>query len=136
MPEPVKIKEIVAGETVCIIGIVEQTDYKKFRKPRIFSASVADDSGMCRIIWFNGGYLQGQIEPGKIIMASGKSSIYKHRVQLTNPKFTIIENEDDIDPDALCGATYPASANLTNRHIKKIIKPIMFEILRHRKMVL
>ncbi|MBW8016482.1 MAG: ATP-dependent DNA helicase RecG [Planctomycetes bacterium] len=128
MPEPVKIKEIVAGQTVCIIGIIEQTDYKKFRKPRIFSASVADDSGMCKIIWFNGGYLQNQLEPGKIIMASGKSSIYKYRVQLTNPKFSIIENEDDIDPDTLSGATYPASANLTNRHIKKIIKPIIEEL--------
>ena len=128
MPEPVKIKEIVPDQTVCIIGIIEQTSYKKFRKPRIFSASVADDSGMCRIVWFNGGYLQGQLEPGKIIMASGKSSIYKHRVQLTNPKFTIIENEDDIDPDALSGAIYPASANLTNRQIRKIIAPVIKEL--------
>jgi len=125
MPEPIKIKDIVEGETVCIIGIIEQVDYKKFRKPRIFSAYVADDSGVCKVVWFNGGYLQSQLEPGRIVMATGKTSIYNHHVQLTNPKFTLIENEEDIDPDALCGATYPASANLTNRHIKKIIKPVI-----------
>ncbi len=122
MPEPVKIKEVVAGETVCVIGIVEQTHYKKFGRPKIFSVYLADDSGMCKVIWFNGGYLQKQLAPGKIIMATGKAGHYKHQLQLTNPKFTIIENEAEIDPDALSGATYPASANLTNRHIKKIIK--------------
>ena len=128
MPDPIKINEIVDGKTVCVIGVVEQTNFKKFRRPQIFSIYLADDTGICKILWFNGGYIQKQIEPGKVIMAYGKVSTYKHQLQLTNPKFTIVDDPEDADPDALSGATYPASANLTSRQIKNIIRPVIEEL--------
>jgi len=127
-PEPTKIKDLKPKQDACVIGVVEQTDFQKFRRPQIFSAYIADDSGVCKVIWFNGGYLQKQLEPGKIVMLAGKVNLYKHQLQITNPKFTVMESEEDIDPDALSGATYPASANLTSRNIKKILKPIIEQL--------
>lgn len=127
-PEPTKIKDLQPNQDACVIGIIEQTDFQKFRKPQTFTAYIADDSAACKVIWFNGSYLQKQLEPGKIIMVSGKVNLYKHQLQITNPKFTVMESEADIDPDALSGATYPASANLTSRNIKRILKPIIEEL--------
>ena len=77
MPEAVKIKKIQPDTEVTIVGIVESTDYLTFRKPPIFEATIADETGYCRVIWFNGGYLRNQLAPGMIITASGKAVVYK-----------------------------------------------------------
>ncbi len=90
-PQPIKIKQIKPDRDVTIIALIEATDLMNFRKPAIFEAMVADDTGLCRIIWFHGSYLQKQLNVGEVIMLSGKASLYKHQLQLTNPKFMIIK---------------------------------------------
>jgi hypothetical protein len=45
---------------------------------------VSDDTGICRIMWFHGGYLRGQLQPGQMLMAWGKVGEYA-------------ESEDEID---------------------------------------
>ena len=61
-------------------------------------------------------------------MASGKVSLYKHQLQLTNPKFIILDSPDQIKDDAFNGPIYPASAELTSTQIRRIIKPILNKI--------
>jgi len=61
-------------------------------------------------------------------MASGKVTQYKHQLQMTNPKFTVI---DEQAPDALeyfGGGVYPGSAKLSSRQIKRIIHPVLDNI--------
>ncbi len=121
-PEPKKISQIRPGETVCLVGIVEQTDYQAFRKTPFFEATLADESGICRIVWFRGKYLMGQIEPGQRLMVIGQARTYKHRLQLTNPKFHILLAEADQNPETFSGPVYPAGAKLASWQIKKIIQ--------------
>ena len=67
--------------------------FRSHRRPPIFEAMVSDETGVCRIIWFNGGYLRNQIRLGQVIVASGKPSVYKHQLQMTNPKFMMVEEQ-------------------------------------------
>ena len=55
LPEPVKISQMRSNATVTIVTVVESIDYQPHRSRPIFEAFVADDTGMCRIIWFHGG---------------------------------------------------------------------------------
>ncbi|MHC4759457.1 MAG: ATP-dependent DNA helicase RecG, partial [Planctomycetota bacterium] len=127
-PLPVKINQIEPEEKVTIIGLVESIDFNTFRKTPIFEANIADKTGVCRAIWFHGGYLRKKITPGLVIMATGKVSIYKHQLQMTNPKFLIIDEKTDAPDKFFSGGVYPASAQLSSMQIKKIIRPLIDNI--------
>jgi ATP-dependent DNA helicase RecG len=129
-PEPKKINQLETGETAAIVGLVESTDFQNYRRPAIFEAMVSDETGICRIIWFNGGYLRDQLRPGQAIMVWGKAGEYKHQLQLTNPKFRVIDAETAgkktaPDPFFFNGGVYPASGGLSSMQIKKIIRPVL-----------
>jgi ATP-dependent DNA helicase RecG len=133
-PQPAKIGQLREGRTATIVGLVESTDYQPYRRQPIFEAMVADDTGICRIIWFHGGYLRDSIRPGQAVLVWGKVSEYKHQLQLTNPKFRVIEEGalKGVKPaelaDYFSGGVYPASAGLSSGQIKKIIRPVLENI--------
>jgi len=124
-PETIKINQIQPGQSVAVIGQVESVDYQAFRRSQVFEAALADETGVCRIIWFHGGYLRNQLQPGMMIMASGKVTLYKHQLQMTNPKFVVIDEEHSKSVESFSGGVYPASAGLSSRQIKRIIAPLL-----------
>ena len=124
-PEPIKINQMQQGQSVTIIGMVESTDYQNYRRQPIFEALISDETGICRIIWFHGGYLRNQLEPGAVIMASGKVALYKHQLQMTNPRFVVLDEEHLKPAECFSGGVYPASAGLSSRQIKRIIAPLL-----------
>jgi ATP-dependent DNA helicase RecG len=128
IPEAVKINQLRPNQTLAVIGMVESTDYQNYRRQPLFEAMISDDTGMCRIIWFHGGYLRNQLEPGQIIHACGKVTLYKHQLQLTNPKFVILDDQHPEPEEYLSGGVYPASSKLSSRQIKRIIKPVLDHI--------
>lgn len=124
-PEPVKIRQMRPGRAATIVGLVESTDYQSFRRQPLFEAIVCDETGVCRIVWFHGGYLQNQLRPGQVIMASGKVASYKHQLQMTNPKFLVLD-KGGLEPDGyFSGGLYPATARMTSMQIKRIIRPVL-----------
>ena len=122
MPEPSAICDIAAEQTVCVVGIVEQTDYQPYRKVPIFEVTLADDTGILRVVWFRGKYLINQLEPGQVLLVHGKVKKYKYHLQMANPKFVILQEDQARDPSAMSGPVYPATAKLPNWQIKKIIR--------------
>jgi len=125
VPEPMKIDKLEAGATATIIGLVESIDYQGYRKPPIFEAIASDETGICRIVWFHGGYLRDQLQPGQVIMAWGKVGEYRHKLQLTNPKFLVVEEGTQKPWEYFSGGVYPAGGGLSSMQIKKIIRPVL-----------
>jgi ATP-dependent DNA helicase RecG len=109
LPEPTKISRIQPGHNAAVIGLVESTDFQTFRHPPTFEAAIADETGVCRIIWFHGGYLRSQIRPGQVIMASGRVSLYKRQLQMTNPRFLILDKKDLQPGEYFGGGVYSMS---------------------------
>jgi ATP-dependent DNA helicase RecG len=124
-PEAIKIGQMKPDEEATIIGLVESIDFRAYRRPAVFEAIVSDDTGTCRIVWFNGGYLRNQIQLGQFILASGKAAIYKHQLQMTNPKFMVLDEASTEPQRQFSGGVYPASGKLSSRQIKQIILPVL-----------
>lgn len=124
-PDAIKIKQMEPDKTVTIVGLVESIDYQSYRRPPIFEAMLSDDTGLCRIVWFHGGYLRNQLKPGQVIVASGKVSLYKHQLQMTNPKFLVVDEKTPQPEKYFSGGVYPASAKLSSRQIRRIIAPVI-----------
>jgi ATP-dependent DNA helicase RecG len=125
LPEPSKINQMRPNETTTVIGMIESTDYQSYRRQPLFEALISDDTGVCRAVWFHGGYLRDQLEPGQIVMLWGKATLYKHQVQLTNPKFLVIDQEHPQSSEHFSGGVYPASSRLSSAQIKRIIAPVL-----------
>ncbi len=121
LPELIKINQIQPGKDAAVIGQVESTDYQSYRRQPLFEAVISDDTGVCRVIWFHGGYLRNQLSPGQVIMVSGKAAVYKHQLQLTNPKFVVLNEEHHRSAEYFSGGVYPACKGLSSGQIKKII---------------
>jgi len=124
-PQAIKINQMQEGQTATIVGLVESTDYHIFRRPAFFEAMLADDTGACRVVWFHGGFLRDKLKPGQVIMASGKAALYKHQLQLTNPKFLVLEKTSLEPSEYFSGGVYPASGKLSSMQIKRIIRPVL-----------
>ncbi len=125
LPPPEKMNRMREGQEITILGLVESVDYQAFRRPAIFEAILSDETGFCRVIWFNGGYLRGQIIPGQPLLVWGKAARYKHQMQLANPKFRILQEGVTPDVESLGGAVYPATADLSSGHIKYAMKQLL-----------
>ena len=123
--DTVKIDQVRDGQEVSIVGLVESVDFQRFSKSQLFEAMLADQTGILRMIWFHGGYLTKQIEPGMTIMVSGKVAEYKHQLQMTNPKFMIITDTSINPGEFFAGGVYRASAGLSSNKIKSVIRPIL-----------
>ncbi len=124
-PKAIKINQMQPNQASTIIGLVESTDYQNYRKPPIFEAVLSDDTGVCRIVWFHGGFLREQLKPGQVIVASANVSLYRHQLQMTNPKFLVVDERTSRPDEYFSGGVYAAKANLSSRQIKKIIRPVL-----------
>jgi len=128
LPPPEKANRMREGQDISIVGLVESVDYQSYRRPPIFEAILADETGYCRVVWFNGGYLRGQIVAGQPLLAWGRAKRYKHQMQLTNPKFRVLPEGVTPDMESLGGAIYPATAELSSGHIKHVINQVLPEV--------
>lgn len=120
-----KIGQIRPGQVATIMALVESTDYQSYRRQPLFEAIVSDETGVCRIVWFHGGYLREKLQPGQIITASGKVTLYKHQLQMTNPRFLVLDEKNLTPEEYFSGGVYPASSQLSSRQIKRIIAPLL-----------
>jgi ATP-dependent DNA helicase RecG len=128
LSEPARIRQLKAGQSSTIIGLVQSTDFNRFGKSQIFEAMVTDDTGMCRIVWFHGGYLRDKLKVGRTIMATGKVTKYKYQLQMTNPKFMVVERSGPNPFEYFGGGIYSSTARLSSQQIKRIIQPVLEHI--------
>ena len=124
-PGRIKIAQMRPNEPATIVGLVESIDFQQFRRSPLLEVIVSDDTGVCRIVWFHGGYLRDQIQLGQVLMASGKAAIYKHQIQMANPKFMVLDEKHAESDKYFSGGVYSATARLSSRQIKSIILPLL-----------
>ncbi len=124
LPAPIKIGRLRPDESVTAMGVIIATEFLPRRK-QLFEVTLADDTGVCRVIWFNGGYLRNQLEPGLRLVVSGKVTLYKYAKQFTNPRFTVIRDNEEFHPEDFGGAVYPASAKISSPQIRRILRPLV-----------
>ncbi len=121
------IGELVEAAQASAIGEVTSTRLAgRYPKQRL-EARLTDDSGSVELVWFNGGYLRRQIQPGVLLRVQGKLASFNHKLQFANPAFDVLpdaaEDEPGFDP-AVRGIAerrlfpvYPAGEGLKSRAI-------------------
>ncbi|MDP8260112.1 MAG: ATP-dependent DNA helicase RecG [Candidatus Gygaella obscura] len=120
-----KIKDIKEDGVYLIkADIIAFGSRHSFKKSFDIVTLVVDD-GTARIdcVWFNQPYLKKTFKINQIIIAYGKTKIYKGKLQLNNPEFELIDN--DMDDSLSAGRivpVYPLTQGLSQRFLRKTIK--------------
>jgi len=118
----VKINEIctVYGK---IIGIESKKTWKK--KMFLTEAVIEDQTGAIKAIWFNQPYLTKTLRKGDYVFLSGKTTISKNGVYLSNPIYEKGDLSSNLTHTGRLIPVYPETAGLSSRWIRYILKPLL-----------
>ncbi|MGA2775412.1 MAG: ATP-dependent DNA helicase RecG [Candidatus Omnitrophota bacterium] len=119
------ISALKAGETYTIKA---QVLLKKERRPfrgKVFSIieiEARDDTGTVTCVWFNQPYVKNYFTPGSTVILHGKVESYGLRLQMSNPEFEVVNEEDE----SLCVnrivPVYTLPQGFTQRHFRHLVK--------------
>ncbi len=100
------------------------------RKGR-FQATLEDDTGTLDLVFFNAPYLRDKLAPGMRIAVTGKLTTFRDYLQMTNPKWHAVDEQqtDSPNPDAAYQPIYPATEDLASETIARIIAPLLDPLL-------
>lgn len=120
-------KKIAIGEArpeqmVTLRGQLSNINSRKsFRSRLSFTeATLSDNTGQIKLIWFNQPYLAKQLSEGQHIIVAGKVELYKTN-QLTNPYFELIDSEANEESGKII-PIYHLTAGITNLRLLKLVK--------------
>ena len=122
-----KISELRPGQVTIK---AKASDLKLSRKGRgltIVEASLRDESGAIRAVWFNQPYRIKQLDAGKEFYFTGKMEFSFGRYQLMNPAVNIAEDVAKINTEEL-QPIYPSKGSLKSTDFKKFIKTVENQI--------
>ncbi len=102
-------------------GMVTAVNYVPSHPRPRFEATIQDDTGICSLVWFHGGWLRTKIHPGLTIRVKGKVRMFRNIPQMHNPKWEVVSEETDRIDQSKFKAIYPATARLPSDMIARII---------------
>ena len=121
----VKINEIctVYGK---ILGIETKRTWK--RKMFLTEAVIEDKAGAIKATWFNQPYLTKTLRKGDNVFLSGKVTISKNGVYLSNPIYEKGDLLSNLTHTGRLIPVYPETAGLSSRWIRYILKPLLTDL--------
>ncbi len=122
-PKSVPIGHLRLEETATVVGAVRTVKGGNHARASV-TADVQDGTGICRVRWFNSGYLRETLAPGQVIRLTGKVDADDRRAVFVNPSYRIIPDGEDplADDRDRWFPVYPAVANLGSGQIAKIMR--------------
>lgn len=131
------IDELKKGEKATIIGriLAIETSRTWKKKMLVTEAIVEDKTGPLRVVWFNQPFLEETLKQDLWVSFSGKVSLGKKGLYLSNPIFETIgmerpKSEDLQDMTHTGGLVpiYPETRGLTSRWLRWRIKDVLTEL--------
>ena len=117
------ISELNVNQQVTVAGQIDSMRYNARSRPPRLELRLQDCTGVCRLVWFHGGYLRDRFLPGDMIAAWGSVSRYKETIQIINPRWMSVETVDELIAREEGGEPiYPATAKLSSLQIARVIR--------------
>ena len=124
---PKKIAELCDGEDALIEGIpvTRVSEARIRRNMTLLRMTVRDDSGMCKITWFNQPYLKSVFHVGEWYRFYGRVSVKGGKFEMNSPVYDTAEsskNTGKIIP------IYPSTFKLPQSTLRRVIENGLAEV--------
>jgi len=91
---------------------------------RSTEATVGDESGNIRVVWFNQPYLAKTLKTGHRIVISGRVSAFSGMLQFESPEWEFFEEKDLVHTGRLV-PVYPLTQGLGQRQVRRLVKSVI-----------
>ena len=114
------------SSTIATIVSIERRATRR-RNLSIVSALLSDGSALAQAVWFNRKGLERVLTPGSKASFYGKVENRGGVVQITNPEFEIIDDEDDVvdEGHSRIVPIYPGTEGLFQKWLRKLIRDVV-----------
>lgn len=120
-----KIAELTPGEDETVRGRVWSAHEARLGGRPGSEATIGDDSGMMRLVWFNNPWVARQLRTNAEIVVSGKIGLYHGRPVLENPEWELWEQGEELTHTGRLVPVYPLTKGLPGRTVRRIVRPAL-----------
>ena len=125
----IPISDLGVNEAATVQGTVRDISVKQTWKRRMFitEASIHDNTGVVRAIWFNQPFIASILRRGSLVNLAGKIGYDDDSFFFSNPVYEIItaERKDSPRHTARLVPVYPETKGLTSKALRFIVKPVL-----------
>ncbi|ODS31109.1 MAG: ATP-dependent DNA helicase RecG [Candidatus Scalindua rubra] len=93
----------------------------------IFEISVADDTGLLMVKWFNQPYLNDIFQMNDQVLLYGRVYVYKQNLQMVNPEYEIVSQDDGFGKSVGILPVYSLSEYFSQTRFRKLMKTVVDE---------
>jgi ATP-dependent DNA helicase RecG len=115
------IAELRAGEEQTCAVVVWQARIVRLGRMHGTEATVGDQSGTMRVVWFNQTYLAEQLKPNDRLVLSGKVSVFQGQKTMESPEWERLQGEELTHTGRIV-PVYPLTQGLNQRLLRRTIK--------------
>jgi ATP-dependent DNA helicase RecG len=113
---------------VAVRGELAAVRFARARKPRL-EATLEDESGTLRLVWFNAPWLRERLHPGLAMRVSGRLTRRGGYLQMVNPRWSTVEPDVPATPrEARLRPIYPATEQLTSQQIERAVDAVLSSV--------
>ncbi|GAA2175578.1 ATP-dependent DNA helicase RecG [Arthrobacter parietis] len=119
-------------EDVTLVARVQSANsrWMRTRKGKLLDVVITDDDagslGTMHVTFFNAHVAERQLTVGTRAVFSGKTGSYRGQLTLTNPRFSLLDEDDaGMDKHLVPIPVYPASEHISSDQIKKSIEKVL-----------
>lgn len=115
------ISQLQPSSTATVVGTVREASVKVGPNGRkYFHVMLDDGSGLLEVTFFGQYFLSRYIRVGDQIVLSGETSIYRNRIQMTNPEWEHLDT-DNLHTVGIV-PVYPLTEGLKARGLRRLMK--------------
>ena len=117
-----RIADLVVGDEATVVGRVRTSRVAMLGgRRRASEATLEDDSGRIRAIWFNQAFLAKQLTPGARVGLAGKVTGYRGRPQFESPEWEILDGDSaETAHVGRLAPVYPLTQGLPGRTVRRL----------------
>ena len=123
------IADAQVGETVSLLGTIKKIDSRvswRRRRMTITTATLEDDSGTIRLVWFNQAFLADTLPVGTELSVAGKVRLDKQGPMLSSPVHEKpVASSGPLRHTGRLIPIYPETAGVTSKFLRYLIQPIL-----------
>ncbi len=127
-----KIADLEDGQIATIYGKIDKVGiYKTFHKKMwIVEATISDETGKVKAVWFNQKFLINTLKEGKFANFAGKPILQGKHLTFQNPMFEMINDEfQEARHTGRLVPVYPQTEGVTSKMIRFVVSKILPDFL-------
>ena len=118
-----KISELELGvEQTVIVNVWEASETRHKTNRRSTQATLGDDTGNVRAVWFNQPYLARTFKTGAKLVISGKVNVYRGSFVFESPEYELLQGQEELLHTGRLVPVYPTVDGLAQRTLRRIVK--------------